>query len=121
MPAGELFKKSPLFRYAIEFCEKHYDKTFVLTPRHGLLPLEKEVKPYDIALDNVQRRALREWLEKVAEQIRKEIAEGSELYFHSGNRFRKVIPLLEKDYKCIAPMKGMGIGQQLQFYKQQLV
>lgn len=119
MPAGELYKKSPLFRYGIEFCQRQYNQVFVLSPKYGLLPVDKEIEPYDLALANIQRRAFKEWIEKVVEQIKQTILEGSELYVHAGKRFRKLIPYL-KDYQCHEPMANMGIGRQLKWYRKQL-
>ncbi len=115
-----LYGKSPLFRWALEYCKKNYDAIYVLSPKYGLLALTDEAEPYEESLANKQRLAFKEWLNSVVEQIKKVIPEGSELYFHAGNRHRKLIPLLNEGYQCHEPMKGLAIGKQMKWYKEQL-
>lgn len=119
MAVEKLYSKSPLFRCALEYSKKHYNAVYCLSARHGLLPLTKVIKPYDESLSDKRKQEVEEWLEKTAEQIKQTIPKGSELYFHTGLKYRKLILLLE-DYRCFEPTKGMGIGQQLKFYKEVL-
>jgi hypothetical protein len=118
--AEKLYSKSPLFRYALEFSKRNYDSVYVLSPKYGLLPLTTIVAPYEESLHNKQRQYFKEWLEQVVKQIKETIPQGTELFFHTGNRHRKLIPLLQGEYICHEPTKGMGIGRQLKWYKEQL-
>lgn len=114
-----LYGKSPLFRWTLAYCKRNYDAIYVLSPKYGLLALTDEIEPYEEDLQNKQRLAFKEWLNSVVEQIKKVIPEGSELFFHAGKRHRKLIPFLE-EYICHEPMKGLAIGKQMKWYKEQL-
>src|SRR3989338_6796981 len=95
--AEKLYSKSPLFRWALEYCKRNYDAIYILSPKYGLLALTDEVEPYEESLANKQRLAFKEWLNQVVEQIKKVIPEGSELFFHAGARHRKLIPQLKEE------------------------
>lgn len=120
MPAEKLYSKSTLFRYATAYCKKTCNAVYALSARHGLIPLTQEVEPYDESLANKHGTELKDWYRMVVEQILKVIPQGSELHFHAGNKHRKLIFFLEEKYKCFEPMKGITIGKQLKFYKEEL-
>lgn len=120
LPAEKLYAKSPLFRYAVAFCKKTYGNVYILSAQHGLLPLTQEVTSYEANLGNVHGRELKDWYRMVTEQILKVVPPGSELYFHAGNKHRKVIMFLEEKYRCFEPMRSMPIGKQLKFYKERV-
>lgn len=113
--ASLIYGNSSLFRRSYEYCKSRHDKTYILSVKYGLIKPTKEIKSYNDCLDFKHRRELKDWLELISEQIKQTIPPGSELYFHTGKRYYKLIPYL-KDYKCFTPMKGMGIGKRLKFY-----
>ena len=119
MAVERLYSKSPLFRYAIEYSKRHYNAIYCLSAKHGLLPLTEVIEPYDESLSDKRKQEAEEWFEKIAKQIKQTIPKGSELYFHTGLKYRRLIPLL-KDHRCFEPMAKMGIGKQLKFYKETL-
>ncbi|MCA9407188.1 MAG: hypothetical protein KC733_00730 [Candidatus Omnitrophica bacterium] len=52
--AKDLYDKSPLFRKCLEYAELlKPDRIFILSAKHGLLDLEKEIKPYDVTLSSL--------------------------------------------------------------------
>jgi hypothetical protein len=59
-----------------------------------------------------------EWAEMVSNDIL--VMRPTEVDFYAGERYRKyLIPFLESEgIRCNVPLKGLGIGQQLQFYKE---
>lgn len=119
-PAGLLYSKSPLFRYSLEYCKRNYEAVYILSPKYGLLPITEIVDTYEESLANIQRLAFKEWLAKVVNQIKEVIPTGSELFFYAGKRYRKLIPLLQSEYVCHEPTKGLGIGKQLKWLRHQL-
>ena len=120
----ELYAKSALFRYALNYCEKHYEKTYVVSAKYGLLELDQTIKPYNTTLNLMRAYEIREWASKTAEQIKAAIPIGSEIYFHAGAKYCVISQYLlpEGDEKAaftiFEPMKEVGgIGKQLKFYK----
>jgi hypothetical protein len=60
---------------------------------------------------------IKEWSQMVFDDLK--TLNVQEIDFYAGDKYRKyLIPLLEAEgIKCDIPLKGLGIGQQLQFYK----
>lgn len=114
--AEELYSKSSLFRYALKYCKKHYDKVYILSAKYGLINLHQKIEPYDKTLNTMNKKERKEWAEKTASQLKKKIKKEDILYFHAGKNYREfLIPLLDNQKKI--PLKHLGIGKQLGFYK----
>lgn len=120
MPVAELFSVSPLFRYSLAYCQKHYDLTYVLSSNHGLLAPNTKIEPESDNPEQKQRDEFKEWLKGEVEDFKSKIPQGSTLYFHTGKRLRKLTPLLKGYFECVEPTKGVGIGKQLKNYIQDL-
>ena len=118
--AGVIFLNSPLFRYSLDYCKKNYDEIHVLSVKYGMVDVNEKIESYEESIHHKSKKDMELWLENTSEQIRKRIPKGSELYFHTGLRYRRLIPLLEGEYPCFEPMRGLGIGQMLQKYKKLL-
>lgn len=111
---------SPLFKLSLEYAIKlQPHDIFILSANHGLLPLEKEIEPYNLTLNRMHTVEVRRWAAMVLGQIRRicEIDE-TEFIFFAGKRYRKyLIPHLTF-YKI--PLEGLGIGQQLKALKSKI-
>ena len=119
--ADMLFARSPLYRYSAQYCRKNYNKFYVLSTKYGLIDPYKTIESYSLRLDQMTLEEVINWKAKVIIQILEEIPTDAELYFHAGKSYRKqIVDLAEKDYKVFEPMKNLGIGQQLQFYRADL-
>lgn len=112
---GDLFQKS--LRYAEEVLR--VDEAYVLSAKYGFVPLDQVIDPYEKTLNRVGVRDVREWADRVMEQIRS-VAEPERDRFTilAGEKYRKyLIPHLRH---VETPMKGLMFGQQLRFLKQAL-
>ena len=118
--AGMIFDNSPLFRYSSAYCEKEYDQVYILSAKYGLISPKDTIESYDEDVNTKRKKAFERWLFDTTEQIRKAFPIGTELYFHTGRRYRQLISQLEDEYTCFEPMKGLAIGQQMQKYKELL-
>lgn len=116
--AREMYSSSTLFKKASSYVQKsNYDKWFILSALYGLLEPNKMIETYDKTLNNMSKKEVVEWSDKVFESI---VELGvKEIDFYAGIKYRQyLIPMLEEHgIKCNVPLKGMGIGQQLRFYK----
>ncbi len=115
--AGIVFLNSPLFRYSLKFCEKEYGQVYILSAKYGLISPKDTIESYDVDINAMRKKDFLAWLDKTAKQIKEKFPAGTELYFHTGRRYRQLIPLLEASYTCFEPMKGLALGQKLQKYK----
>ena len=117
--AKDMYLPSQLFRKARNYIEKNnYDNWFILSAKYGLLKPTDIIEPYNITLNTMKKNEIVEWSYKVYNQLCK--FELSQVDFYAGEKYRKyLIPSLQnKNININILLKGLGIGQQLQFYKQ---
>lgn len=115
--AEEMYSESTLFKKATTYLKtQNYDKWFILSAKYGLLEPDEQIEPYDVTLNNMSSPEIKKWAERVNQQLNQ--YKIITVDFYAGDRYRKfLIPLLEESgIKCDVPLKGMGIGQQLQYY-----
>lgn len=126
---GDFFKKS--LAYAEKIIKA--DNIFILSAKHGLLPLDKEIEPYNVTLCYLSPKQLakkpdtkvlsvkerRDWAVKVLNQLREVVdLERDEIIFLAGECYRKdLIPSIKRSS---IPMKGLHQGEQKQFLKRRL-
>lgn len=117
--ARKMYLKSALFNKASRYVEQNnYDEWFILSAKHGLLPKEQIIEPYDITLNNMTSFERKEWSLFVLKQLEERFQGQYNIDFYAGKKYReKLIPELEKNgIKCNTPLQGKGIGEQLSFY-----
>lgn len=109
---------SPLFKKASTYAKGNYDGWYILSAEHGLVHPDKNLLPYDLTLNNMTNEERKTWTEEVFSQIVQVIPVCSDIYIHAGENYTSyLVPMLEAyGYKVNLPMKGLGIGQQLQWY-----
>jgi hypothetical protein len=114
---GELFKKSRAW------VEKNCDEWGVISARHGLLSPNKLVSPYDRTLSKMDREWRHGWAQKVSHQVYCRWGEDTHYILLAGELYRQ--PFEEKYLRgdtCTeeAPMRGLGLGEQLGWLKRSL-
>lgn len=114
--AKELYA-SPLFKLALKYAESLADKIFILSAKYGLLDLEEEIEPYNQTLNKMPDSEIKKWAEAVVSQLSiiSNLQE-DEFIFLAGEKYRKYLLPHIKNYKI--PLKGMGIGKQLKYLKE---
>jgi hypothetical protein len=120
LPARELYS-SELFKKAIRYSRRNYDRWYILSAKHGLVEPETVLEPYDEALSRKSRLQQETWARSVFQQLLRVIprSEDCALFFHAGIQYRKNLleTLSERGYRCEVPLEGLGIGEQLAWYK----
>lgn len=116
-PAREMYR-SPLFRLSAAYVEAHCDRWYVLSSYYGLLHPDTEIGPYDRRLR--AGTELDDWVEKVREQLRTELAEvrAPALVVLAGERYRTFLHPCQWPFSI--PMQGLGIGHQLAWLSSEL-
>ena len=115
--AADLYQ-SDLFLKSLRYAESlRPDGIFILSAKHGLLPFEEEIEPYDLTLNRMSAVDRRSW----AERVLRELAEVGDLEqdrftFLAGRRYREY--LLPRVRHGNVPMEGLPIGKQLKFLKE---
>jgi len=111
---------SPLFRMNLQYAQQlNPSFIFILSAKYGLVPLDKEIEPYDITLNKLSAVERRSWASTVLSQLRENCdINNDHVVVLAGKKYRQyLIPHL-KYYEI--PMQGLTIGKQLQFLKKQI-
>ena len=107
---------SDFFRKSLGYSFSKYDKVFILSAKFGLLELNDEIQNYEMTLNNFSKDEKIKWSKMVYEQIKSKIDDSDKLYFYVGNNYREnLLPMLSN--KFYIPLQGKGIGEQLQYFK----
>lgn len=111
---------SPFFKKSLVYAKSlNPDKIFILSAKYGLLPLDKEIDPYDLTLNNFKAAALKVWANDTLKQLQQETdLEKDNYIFLAGDNYRKYLIPEIKNYEI--PLEGLGIGRQLQFLKNKI-
>jgi len=95
------------------------DKIFILSAKYGLVDLEQELEPYEQTLNIMPVHEIKNWAEKVKNQMRGKINfDADEVVFLAGEKYRKyLLPFFQK---TTIPLEGLSIGKQLQYLKNKI-
>lgn len=111
MYISDLFKKS--LNYAKQLKPQ---KIYILSAKYGVLELDDVIDPYEQTLNDMKEPEKKKWASMCLEQLK---AKGTDFdeqtTFLCGNNYRKY--LINHFQNPNVPLIGLGIGQQLSFYK----
>ena len=110
---------SPWFRLARAYVESTGQTWGILSAKHGFLRPHAVIDPYEETLNNKSPHDRFIWAHRVLFQIRE---------YYGGDTFDRHVLLAGRKYaehivpilQCETPLKGLGIGQQLAWFKRQL-
>jgi cytoplasmic iron level regulating protein YaaA (DUF328/UPF0246 family) len=95
------------------------DSIFILSAKHGLVELAHILEPYELTLNTMKKDEIQKWAAKVLAQLEGKCdVKKDTVIFLAGNNYRKF--LLPSCKHAIVPMKGLGLGRQLQFLKRRI-
>jgi len=122
LPAKDLYV-SGLFVGRRRFVERSCDSWWVLSAKHGILSPGQMIEPYDLALERMPARSRYQWSLSVLESldVQVELIAGDVVEVHAGSAYRDfglVDGLVQRGLTVKIPTSGLGLGQQLQFYKE---
>jgi hypothetical protein len=109
---------STLFKLNLKYANSlSPNEIYVLSAKHGLLELEREIEPYEQTLNNMRTAEIKEWANNVLQQLRSVASlEEAEFIFLAGDKYRKY--LLPHIKNAVVPLEGLRIGEQLQRLKE---
>ena len=122
-PARELYE-STLFVGRRRYVERTCDEWWILSAQHGLVHPDDRLEPYDLALKAMARPQRREWSGRVLAAIDDRIGlqPGDVVEMHAGAEYRDfglADGLRRRGVEIANPTTGLGIGQQLAFYREE--
>lgn len=111
---------SPLFRLNLKYARSLQPQAiYVLSAEHGLVCLETEIEPYEKTLNTMKLAEVKDWASRVLAQL-KDCSDFQSDHFVilAGLKYRQfLVPELGS---CDIPLKGLGLGRQLQTLNKKL-
>ncbi|TSC62410.1 MAG: hypothetical protein G01um101448_1056 [Parcubacteria group bacterium Gr01-1014_48] len=111
---------STLFKLGFQYASRTCDKVYILSARYGVLEPDTRIRAYDSTLRDMSVHERKIWSARVADRLKQHIQRGAEIHFFCGKRYWEFLPGLLTAYTCFAPLEGLGLGQQLHWYKMKL-
>ena len=114
-----------MFKLAWEYANKiiNVDQIYILSAKHHLLNPDVKIEVYNHTLVGKKVGEIKEWSEKVLEQLKGENIdfENDEFYILAGKNYHKYLVTRERFKKVVYPYAGCrGIGYILKYLKEQL-
>ena len=109
--AREMYMPSSLFSKSYEYAKSlNPDKIYILSAKHHLLPLSREIEPYNVTLNDASVEERKEWTEEVLKQMKAaHIDFNAKTYFFCGENY---IEFLKDHFPNSKSMyAGRGIGE----------
>jgi len=117
------FYQSPLFKKAVAYARRTYDRFYFYNAKDGLLLPDTIMYPYDVSIRSFTRKEREAWAERVVDALAfYESPAHIDLYLHGGLVYRRHLEpaLAAKGFRFEVPLKGYGIGQQMKWYSERL-
>ncbi|MGN6617529.1 MAG: DUF6884 domain-containing protein [Ilyomonas sp.] len=129
--AKDLYQ-GPIFKNSLAYAEKlNPDKIFILSALHGLLPLNKEIDPYNVTLSKISKSKQKpgltvlnpqekiEWGKKVVQQLSQEAdLKNDKFVILAGQEYIKPISDSIVYYEDV--LHGLGLFKIVRFLKQKM-
>ncbi len=115
-PAEQLYT-NPLFKLSLRYARsQNPDAIYILSAKHGLVPLDEQLVPYDNTLHSLHSEQRTVWGNRVAEQLSlvSDIASDS-FTILAGELYMQ--PLRAHIHHINLPLKGLGLGKRLAYLK----
>jgi predicted RNA-binding protein len=105
---------SPLFKKNLHYALKlKPDQIFILSAKYGLVPLDEEIEPYDLTLNTMSSKEVKDWSAGVLRALASQAdLQQDKFVFLAGAKYRKY--LVEHLAHVEIPFEGLTIGKQLQ-------
>ena len=108
---SDLFKKELAYAKSL-----NPRKIYILSAKYGVLELDDVVDPYELTLNKMKEQERKRWAYNCYNQLKnKGIDFDEKAIFLCGSNYRKYLMKMFKNSD--APLKSLGIGNQLKFYK----
>lgn len=111
---------SPLFKKSVEYAKKKgVTDIYIISAKHGLIPADTMIAPYEETLNGKNETYLKYWAYKVIKQAdQKGIKRNEEILLLGGENYTKYLRRIYKNAK--EPLKGKPLGVRLKFLNENI-
>ena len=121
--AQDLYSPSPMFQKTKAYGETlKPDKTFILSAKYHLTPMDKQLEPYDMTLKNMKKDEKQKWGETVISQMKERGIDPQKdtFIFLAGNDYIKPLTDHIPEGNIEKPMEGKRMGERLSWLNSQI-
>lgn len=110
---------SDLFKKMYVYAKVRAKKVFILSAKYGLLKEDDIISPYQKTLKDMSIKERKVWSYNVIMSLKKECDLSNDKFLIlAGTKYREFICKKIKNYDV--PLKGLGIGKQLEYLKKNI-
>ena len=119
---------SPLFNKSVKWAKNRNKEIQIMSAKHKLIRTEKEIKNYDLSLNDLNAKQRKQWALKVAKDIilehygdfdgkKKDRQPIKKVYLLGGKKYTQDLRrnLEDRGIKVNEPLEGMEIGERLSY------
>jgi len=121
--AQDLYSPSPMFQKTKAYGETlKPDKTFILSAKYHLTPMEKELEPYNLTLKDFKKDEKQKWGETVISQMKEKgiDPQNDTFIFLAGSEYIKPLKDHIPEENIENPMEGKRMGERLSWLNKQV-
>jgi hypothetical protein len=123
-PARQLYR-SPLFQKAATYAQSLGVEWQVISAAYGLIKSDSQLAPYDVSMSSLTPEQRKAWAKNVAAQLEALAlfleVDRLEITLLAGESYAGFVPMVSDWCAVYQPMRGMQIGQRLQWLNAQMV
>lgn len=122
-PAQELYSASPMFKKTLEYGKSlQPDKMFILSAKHHLVPLNKQLDPYDKTLKEMSADEKEQWGVETVKQMQSAGLNPNkdQFIFLTGSEYLKPFEKYIPQQNMVTPMAGRRLGERLRWLNAQI-
>jgi hypothetical protein len=122
-PAKDMYSPSPMFQKTKAYGETlKPDKMFILSAKYGLLPMDKQIEPYDLTLKTMKKDEKDKWGAMVKQQMSKVGVnpQSDKFTFLTGSEYMKPLEEFIPEGNIEKPMEGKRMGERLSWLNSQV-
>jgi hypothetical protein len=115
-PAYQLYSPSPMFQKTLEYGKSlKPDKMFILSAKYHLVPMNKELEPYDLTLKTMKGDEKKSWGQEVLKQMKSSGLNPTQdkFIFLTGSEYMKPLTDYIPDGNIEAPMDRKTNGRKI--------
>lgn len=123
-PAQELYSASPTFTKTLAYGKSlKPDRIYILSAKHYLVPLDKELEPYDLTLKEMNAEQKEQWGDIVIGQMKKLgiNPNNTQFIFLTGQEYMKPLLKFIPQENIQNPLVGKRMGERMQWLNTQLM
>lgn len=110
-----------LFRATLAHCEDRFDRVYILSAFHGLLPLDQVIQPYDRTMSELGGWKYKDaWGNRAASRLLCRHPRIREVAIYAGAEYAEHVArnLVLSGVYVTLPLRGLPVGRRLQWLKE---